>query len=121
VPFGNLGHGVAEVGKAGDEGQAFERKSRIRIVEQFADHPPENVVEPVIGLGLRFANFLRLAPGSRRVSCVAGKATASAARDGWFRDSEALKLSAFLRFKRADPSGVCFPVFPVPVGLSGLV
>jgi hypothetical protein len=90
-------------------------------VQQLAHHPPENVMQPIVGFWLRFADLLSLASSRRRISCVAGKATASAARDGWFRDSEALKLSAFLRFKRADPSGVCFPVFPVPVGLSGLV
>jgi hypothetical protein len=90
-------------------------------MQQLADHPPENVVQPVIGFRFRFANFLSLASGSRRVSCVARQASSGAARDRWFRDSEALKLSAFLRLKRADPACVGLPVFPVPVGLSGLV
>jgi hypothetical protein len=81
VPFCDLGHGVAEVGKAGDEGQAFERKSRIRIVEQFADHPPENVVQPIVGFWFRFANLLSLASSRRRISGVTGETSASAARD----------------------------------------
>ncbi|NBT76757.1 MAG: hypothetical protein EBT15_12515 [Betaproteobacteria bacterium] len=78
-------------------------------------------MQAVVGFRFRFFNFPGLASSRRRISGVAGEATASTARDRWFRDSEALKLSALLRFKRADPACVGFPVFPVPVGLSGLV
>jgi hypothetical protein len=90
-------------------------------MQQLAHHPPENMMQPVIGFRFRLFDFLRLASSSRRVSGVTGEATASTARNGWFRDSQSLQFSAFFGFQRPDPACVGLPVFPVPVGLSGLV
>ena len=50
MALGDLGHGIAEVGKAGDQCETVEREAGVALHEHFAHKAAEGLVE---ALGIR--------------------------------------------------------------------